>query len=124
MKKYIYNEAQYEEILDYLAEQEELQGKSLDHLTPVVVDISTFLDSMDEMFKQYKKDDCLDRYHRDGHFFTVGKRDSAYVWSALDGAVHLWNSLHKEGDFLILDNYCTTGDTETFTVQYASEHED
>lgn len=80
-----------------------------------------FINSMDVLFKQYKKDDVMDRYHRDGHFFTVGKKDSAYLWAALDGAVHLWNSLHEEKDALCLDSYRNTEVTDTYVIQRVAD---
>ena len=39
MKMYMYNEEQNNEIIHYLAEQEELQQKDLGHLTPTEVEI-------------------------------------------------------------------------------------
>ena len=39
MKMYMYNGDQDYEITHYLAEREELQQKSLDHLTPIEVDV-------------------------------------------------------------------------------------
>lgn len=41
MKMYMYNKDQDYEITHYLAEQEELQQKSLDHLTPIEVDVDS-----------------------------------------------------------------------------------
>lgn len=82
------------------------------------MNMEKFMGSMDVLFKQYKKDGVIDSYHRDGHFFTVGKKDSAYLWAALDGAVHLWNSLHEEEDALCLDSYRSTGVTDTYIIQY------
>ena len=64
-----------------------------------------FMNSMDTLFAQYAKDGVMDNYHRDDHSFTVGKKDSAYLWSALDGSIHLWNSLRGEEDALRLDSY-------------------
>lgn len=80
------------------------------------MNMEKFMDSMDALFEQYKKDDMMDSYHRDGHFFTVGKRDSAYMWAALDGAVHLWNALHGEEDALCLDSYRSTDTTDTYMI--------
>lgn len=42
-KLYIFNEEQYDEVLDYLAEQEELQQRDLGHLTPISMDSSIFV---------------------------------------------------------------------------------
>ena len=41
MKMYMYNEDQDYEITHYLAEQEELQQKSLDHLRPIEADVDS-----------------------------------------------------------------------------------
>ena len=42
-KLYIFNETQYNEILTYLAEQEELQKRDLGHLNPISMDSSIFV---------------------------------------------------------------------------------
>lgn len=81
-----------------------------------------FMDAMDVLFKQYKKGGVMDSYHRDGHFFTVGKKDSAYMWAALDGAVHLWNAEHPQ-DTLVLDSYRSTEVTDTYLIQYTEDVE-
>ena len=80
-----------------------------------------FMNSMDILFKQYKEDGVMGGYHRDGHFFTVGKKDSAYLWAALDGATHLWNSFHKKEDALCLISYRSTKTTDTYLIQYQED---
>ena len=79
-----------------------------------------FMNSMDALFAQYEKDGVMDDYHRDGHSFIVGKKDSVYLWSALDGAIHLWNSLHEEKDALCLDSYGEE-DTDICVIRYVKD---
>ena len=67
--------------------------------------ITDFMDKMDKIFSAYAKDDCMDDYRREGNTFYVGKKDEAYVWSALDGAVHLYNLEHPDAN-LSLDSGC------------------
>lgn len=129
MKKFAYTESQKEIISSVLASLEDV-GTGFPELEQIeVIDsahmcghVDDFLDKMDVMFKQYKKDGCLDGYHRDGDFLTVGKKDAAYMWAALDGAVHLYNMVHP-GNELIVDNYRTTDVSETFIVQYVVDYE-
>lgn len=129
MRKFAYTESQKEIITSVLASLEdvgtafpELEQVEVIDSAPMCGHVADFLDKMDVMFKQYKKDGCLDGYHRDGNFLTVGKKDASYMWAALDGAVHLYNMMHP-GNELIVDNYRTTDVSETFIVQYVVDHE-
>lgn len=129
MKKFAYTESQREIISSVLASLEDV-GTSYPELEQVeVIDsaplcghVGDFCEKMDALFKRYKKDGVLDNYHRDGKFFTVGKKDARYMWVALDSAVHLYNMIHP-GNELIMDNYRTTDVSETFIVQYVIDYE-
>lgn len=129
MRKFAYTESQKEIISSVLASLEdvgtgfpELEQVEIIDSAPMCGHVTDFLDKMDVMFKHYKEDGCLDKYHRDGSFLTVDKKDAAYMWAALDGAVHLYNMVHP-GNELIVDNYRTTDVSETFIVQYVVDHE-
>lgn len=129
MKKFAYTESQKGIISSILASLEdigtrfpELEQVEVIDSAPTCGHVADFLDKMDVLFKRYKKDGCLDRYHRDGNFLTVGKKDAAYMWAALDGAVHLYNMVHP-GNELVADNYRTTDVSETFIVQYVVDYE-
>lgn len=79
--------------------------------------VMDFCEKMDVLFKGYKKDGVMDRYHKDGIFFTVGKKDADYVWSSLDGAAHIYNMMCPENKVTI-EHVRTTSVTETYIVQY------
>ena len=110
-------------VINYMSENEgELEHVEVIDSAHMCGHVADFLNKMDVMFKQYKEDGCLDGYHRDGNFLTVGKKDASYMWAALDGAVHLYNMVHP-GNELIVDNYRTTDVSETFIVQYVVDYE-
>lgn len=129
MKKFAYTESQKEIISSVLASLEdvgtgfpELEQVEVIDSAPLCGHVSDFCEKMDVLFKKYKKDGILDRYHRDGKFFTVGKKDASYVWAALDGAIHIYNMVHP-GNELIIECYRTTSATETYIVQYTVDCE-
>ena len=127
MKKFAYTESQTEIILSVLALLEDTGIVDLDLDQVEVIDsaplcehVNDFCEKMDVLFKTYKKDGVLDGYHRDGDFFTVGRKDASYARATLDGAVHMYNMMHP-GIKLIVDCYRTTSVTETYIVQYAED---
>lgn len=129
MKKFAYTNSQKEIISSVLASLEnvgasfpELEQVEVIDSAPLCGHVEDFCVKMDVLFKIYKEEGVLDSYHRDGVFFTVGKKDSSYVWAALDGAVHMYNMMHP-GNELIADCYRTTSVTETYIVQYAADYE-
>lgn len=129
MKKFAYTESQKEIISSVLASLEdvgtrfpELEQVEVIDSAPMCGHVDDFLNKMDVLFRRYKKVGCLGGYHRDGDFLTVGKKDAAYMWATLDGAVHLYNMMHP-GNELIVDNYRTTDVSETFIVQYVVDYE-
>lgn len=129
MKKFAYTESQKEIISEVLASLEdvgttypELDQVEVIDSAPLCGHVEDFCEKMDILFKGYKKDGCMEGYHRDGHFLTVGKKDAKYMWSALDGAVHLYNMMHP-GNEIIMDNYRVTETTETFVIQYIDDCE-
>ena len=88
MKKYIFNEVQYEEILNYLAEQEELQKKSLDHLTPIMEEsMKNFNRSVICYIAHNWHEDILEtlHVHKNGFSFEIPRwvdnpEDSIELW--------------------------------------------
>ena len=129
MKKFAYTESQKEIISSVLASLEdvgttypELDQVEVIDSAPLCGHVDDFCEKMDILFKRYKEDGCMDRYHRDGKFFTVDKKDAAYMWCALDGAVHLYNMMHPDNE-LIVGNYRVTETTETFIIQYVVDYE-
>lgn len=63
--------------------------------------LKSFLNKMDKMFSHYKEDDIMTsyKYDRVARYMWVSKEDydidHGYMWSALDGAVALWNMEHS-----------------------------
>ena len=61
--KYMFTEEQYDEILEYLAQQEELQQRDLGHLTPIILDdisedaVVEALEIVKEQYENACKDD-------------------------------------------------------------------
>ena len=130
MRKYAYTEKQHEIIVDVLANLEDVgtHHPEFDHPAELIDStdpcnhVSDFMEKMHSLFKRYQEDGCMDNYSKDGDFFTVGKEDAAYMWSTLDGAVHMYNMIHP-GNELIIDHHNTTETTETYIVQYKVDYE-
>lgn len=80
--------------------------------------VKVFADKMEQAFKAYADDGCLEfsrpRYDK----FRVSKKDSAYLWCALDGAMMLWNSDHKEGEKLCFGDDECTADYDEYVIEY------
>ena len=61
-----------------------------------------FMKIMNDLFSAYVKDGKMDNYRIEENIFYISdKEDATYMWAALDGAVHLFNSLN--GTTLSLD---------------------
>lgn len=125
MRKFAYTESQKEVISSVLASLEDvgttfpgLEQVEVIDSAPMCGHVQDFCEKMDTLFKKYERNGCMDGYHKDDKYFTVGKKDAGYMWCALDGAVHMYNMIHP-GNELIADHYRTTETTETFIVQYA-----
>lgn len=60
-----------------------------------------FLRTMDEFFMNYKKNGIMESYRYDSNTVTMWiskedyDKDHGYIWSALDGAIALWNMQNK-----------------------------
>lgn len=53
-----------------------------------------FMECMDKLFSAYAKDGVMDDYRMEENvFYTSNKDDASYMWAAVDGALHLFNSL-------------------------------
>ena len=81
--------------------------------------IKDFADKMEQAFKAYVADGCLDfsrpRYDR----FHVSKQDSAYLWAALDGAMRLHNIEHpKAGEQLCFEDGENTDEYDEYIIGY------
>lgn len=130
MRKHAYTEKQHETIVNVLANLEDVgtHYPELDHPVELIDSaelcnhVNDFMEKMNILFKRYQEDGCMDNYSRDGEFFTVGKEDADYMWSALDGAIHMYNMIHP-GNELIVDHYNTTEMEETYIVQYKVDYE-
>lgn len=57
--------------------------------------VADFLNKVDVLFSQYAKDGALDNYIKEDEYpeISVGSRDSVYAWAALDGMVHMYNTI-------------------------------
>lgn len=57
--------------------------------------VADFLNKVDVLFSQYAKDGVLDNYVKEYEDpeIAVGSKDSMYAWSALDGMVHMYNTI-------------------------------
>ena len=54
-----------------------------------------FMKIMNDLFSAYVKDGKMDNYRIEENIFYISdKEDATYMWVALDGAVHLFNSLN------------------------------
>ena len=54
-----------------------------------------FMKIMNALFSAYVKDGKMDNYRIEENIFYISdKEDATYMWAALDGAVHLFNSLN------------------------------
>lgn len=83
--------------------------------------VKDFSEKMDALFRAYQNDGCMENYsykyvEKDCiAYFTVGMKDNEYVYSALDGALHIYRSLN-EGSRLVLNCCGSTETTETFSI--------
>lgn len=57
--------------------------------------IQDFKSKMATLFEGYRNDGCLE-YTVTKDTYTVSKKDSTYMWAALDGAISLYNVEHPE----------------------------
>ena len=55
--------------------------------------IEDFKSKMAVLFEGYRNDGCLEYEVHDNTYF-VTKKDAAYMWAALDGAIALYNLEH------------------------------
>ena len=54
-----------------------------------------FMKIMNDLFSAYVKDGKMDNYRIEENIFYISdKEDATYMWAALDGVAHLFNSLN------------------------------
>lgn len=82
--------------------------------------IELFTGMMDKAFKAYAEDGCLENYSKPRYDrLRVGKKDSAYLWAALDGAMKLWNLEHPSvGEQLCFEDGENTDEYDEYIIGY------
>lgn len=102
-RKWFVSDLTYEDLVD---EDKEAYDEELAEITKKYVRakrgviLHRFLKIMDEFFRNYKEDGIMESYKYDSDTATMWiskedyDRDHGYIWSALDGAIALWNVQH------------------------------
>jgi hypothetical protein len=103
-RKWFISDLTYEDLVDEdkAAYDEELAEITKKYVkTKKGIFLHRFLKTMDERFEAYKRDGIMESYKYDEDTATMWLSekddtiDHGYMWSALDGALFLWNTQNK-----------------------------